>query len=71
MLESEDSWKVKVVVGSTIVGALSGLAAGFLLSRTSEEKGSGPPKIRTSDALRLTVGVIGLVRGIAALGDPD
>lgn len=71
MLESEGNWKIKILVGSTIIGALSGLAAGLLLSRTSDEKGGGPPKIRTADALRLTVGVIGLVRGIAALGDPD
>jgi len=71
MLESEDSWKTKILIGSTVIGALSGLAAGYLLSRTSDEKGGGPPKIKTADALRLSIGVIGLVRGIAALGDPD
>ena len=71
MLESDNNWKVKILVGSTIIGALTGLAAGFLLSRTSDERGGRPPKIKTSDALRLTVGVIGLVRGIAALGNPD
>lgn len=71
MLESDNNWKVKILVASTVIGALSGLAAGYLLSRTSDEKGGQPPKIKTSDALRLTVGVIGLVRGIAALGDPD
>ncbi|UCG24951.1 MAG: hypothetical protein JSW55_02860 [Chloroflexota bacterium] len=71
MLESDNNWKTKILIGSTVIGALSGLAAGFLLSRTSDEQGGGPPKIKTSDALRLAVGVIGLVRGIAALGDPD
>ena len=71
MLESENNWKIKILIGSTVIGALSGLAAGFLLSRTSDEQGGGPPKIKTSDALRLSVGVIGLVRGIAALGNPD
>jgi hypothetical protein len=71
MLENDNNWKTKIIVGSTVIGAVSGLAAGLLLSRTSEEKGSSPPKIQTSDALRLAIGVIGLVRGIAALGDPD
>jgi hypothetical protein len=71
MLESDNNWKIKILIGSTVIGALSGLAAGFLLSRTSDERGGSPPKIKTSDVLRLTVGVIGLVRGIAALGDPD
>ena len=71
MLESDNNWRTKVLVGSTLIGALTGLAAGFLLSRTSEEKGGAPPKIQTTDALRIGVGVIGLIRGIAALGDPD
>jgi hypothetical protein len=71
MSENDNNWKMKVVVGSTILGAISGLAAGFLLSRSAEERGGVPPKIHTADALRLVVAVIGLVRGIAALGDPD
>ena len=71
MLDNDSNWKTKVVVVSTILGAVAGLAAGFLLSRSAEERGDTPPKIRTADALRLVVAVIGLVRGIAALGDND
>ena len=36
MLESNDNWKIKVLVGGTVIGALSGLAAGYLLSRNAE-----------------------------------
>jgi hypothetical protein len=72
MLESSDNnWKVKTLVGSTVLGAVTGLAAGYLLSRNAEEKASSPPKIKTMDVLRLAITVIGVVRGIAALGDPD
>lgn len=71
MLDNDSNWKMKVIVVSTIVGAVTGLAAGFLLSRSAEERGGTPPKIKTADALRLIVGIIGLVRGIAALGDRD
>jgi len=70
MPETDANWKTKIIVGATVIGAVSGLAAGLLLSRTADERSGGPPKLRTSDALRLAVGVIGLVRGIAALGDP-
>lgn len=71
MLESNDNWKAKLLIGGTVIGALTGLAAGYLLSRNAEEKAGAPPKIQTMDVLRLTVGVIGVVRGIAALGDPN
>jgi hypothetical protein len=71
MLESNDNWKVRIILGSTAIGAVTGLAAGYLLSRNSEEKAGTPPKIQTMDALRLAITVIGVVRAIAALGDPD
>lgn len=71
MLESNENWKIRILVGSTVVGAFTGLAAGYLLSRNSEEKNGRPPKIQTMDALRLAIAVIGVIRGIAALGDPD
>jgi hypothetical protein len=71
MNETDNSWKTKVLIVSTVIGAVSGLAAGYLLSKTAEQKQNGPPKIHTTDALKLTVGVLGLVRGIAALGDSD
>ena len=54
-----------------IIATIPALIAGYLLSRAAEERGDGPPKVKTSDALRLAVGIIGLVRGIAALGNPD
>jgi len=71
MNENNSNWKTKVLIVSTLIGAASGLAAGYLLSQTAEQKRSGPPKIQATDGLKLAVGVIGLIRGIAALGDPD
>ncbi len=71
MSENNDNWKTKVLIASTVIGAMSGLAAGYLLNKTAEQKQSGAPRIQTTDALKLAVGVIGLVRGIASLGDPN
>lgn len=71
MLESTENWKVKLIVGSTVIGAITGLAAGYLLSRNAEENAGRAPNIQTMDALRLVISVVGVVRGIAALGDPD
>lgn len=64
-----DSWKTKTYIVGAVGGALIGLATAFLMVRSSGERTGGPPKVSTMDALKVGVGVIGLVRGIAALGD--
>jgi hypothetical protein len=64
----EDNWKPRVLVAGTVIGALTGLAAGYLLSRTAEETGGDPPKISTIDGIKVTIAVIGVVRAIASLG---
>ena len=70
MPESSINWKTKVLIACTVGGALVGLATGFLLSRTAEERGNIPPEITTVDALKSLVAVIGVVRGISSLGSP-
>ena len=69
MPESSDNWKIKVMVGGAVLGAVIGLGTGYLLTRTADETGGEPPKIRTIDGVRIAISVIGLVRGIVALGD--
>jgi len=64
-----DNWKTKVLITGGVLGALAGLSTAYLLARAAEEKGSGPPQISTGDSIKMAVAVIGVVRGIAALGD--
>lgn len=68
MLE-DNKWKTNTLILSAVVGALIGLGTGYLLTRTAEESGGQPPKISTADAIKASLGIIGVVRGIAALGD--
>ncbi|MBK8932947.1 MAG: hypothetical protein IPM76_11650 [Chloroflexi bacterium] len=67
--EGNENWKVKLLVVGTVIGAAIGLGTAYLMARTAEENVGGPPKINTADALRIGINAIGLVRGIAALGD--
>jgi preprotein translocase subunit Sec61beta len=65
--QQDDSWKVKTYLIGGIVGAAIGLATAFLIAHNAEEE-HGPPQIEPTDALKLGVAVIGLMRGFAALG---
>ncbi len=65
--ETTSSWKVKILLIGTALGAAVGLGTAYLLARTAEEAHNGPPQIKTSDALKAGVNIVGVVRGIAAL----
>jgi hypothetical protein len=69
MLEDSNNWKARVLIVGAASGALIGLGTAYLLTRTAEETGSGPPKVKTTDGIKIAIGVIGLIRGIIALGD--
>jgi hypothetical protein len=65
----DESWKVKVLIAGAVVGAAIGVGTAYLLSRTSEEAHGGPPKVNTTDAVKAAIGIVGIMRGIASLGD--
>ena len=68
-IELNKSWKTKTYIIGAVAGALLGVGTAFLLARSSNERTGGPPEVTTMDALKVGVAVIGLVRGIASLGD--
>lgn len=68
-MTTTDSWRTKTLILGGVIGALIGVGTAYLLARTAEESGGGPPKISTGDAIKSAIGVVGLVRGIASLGD--
>ena len=67
--EIDNSWKTKTYIIGAVAGALIGIGTAFLLARSSDERSGGPPEVSTMDALKVGVAVIGLVRGVASLGD--
>ena len=67
--EAQLNWKAKMLIIGAVTGALVGLGTAYLMARTSDENRGGPPEISTMEALRIGINAIGLIRGIAALGD--
>ncbi|HQF70405.1 MAG TPA: hypothetical protein PLH39_03895 [Promineifilum sp.] len=68
-MDDSRDWERRVVVAGGILGAFVGVVTSMLLIRTSREAHAGPPAINTSDAFKVGITAIGLVRSIAALGD--
>ena len=68
-MDASRDWERRVVVAGGILGAFVGVATSLLLIRTSREAHDGPPAINTSDAFKVVITAIGLVRSIAALGE--
>jgi hypothetical protein len=71
MQQSEENanWKIYMLAIGTVMGAVIGGGTAYLMARKAEEKQSGPPKIEITDALRIGINGIGLIRGIVALSD--
>lgn len=62
-------WDTKTMLVGTALGAGLGLLASWLMVRSARDTRGGPPKISSTDALKVGVTTIGLMRAIAALGD--
>lgn len=65
----DDNWKAKTYLIGALIGAGVGLTTAALLAKSSDENLGGPPRISSGDLLKLSIGVLGMMRGIAALGD--
>lgn len=65
------NWKTKFLIVGTLIGALTGAGAAYLLTQNAKKNTAGDemPEISIGEALGIGISVIGIVRGIAALGD--
>lgn len=62
-------WQNRFLIIGAILGAVAGIVSAWMLVQSAEKKHGGPPEISGADMLRSTVGIIGIIRGIASLGD--
>jgi hypothetical protein len=63
------NWKKNLLLMGTVAGALIGAGTAYLLTRSAENNRGGPPEISTKDLLSTGIAIIGVIRGIASLGD--
>lgn len=66
---NRNSWKMQTYLIGALIGLAIGLLTAYFFARASEEQGkTGPSPIRTLDALKLSVSVLGIIRQITDLG---
>ncbi len=58
------NWKAKALIIGSLVGALTGLGATYVMVQRSEE----PPEVGPTDGVKLGLLLLGLVRAIGDLG---
>ena len=64
---TEDSnWKTRTLIVGVLAGALTGLGVAFVLIQRAEQEG-GVVQMRTSDGLKLFMGVLGLLRQVGQI----
>lgn len=60
--------KTRLILGGTLIGAITGLIAAILLTRRAE-KTERETAITSGESLKLGVLIFGLLRAISSLGD--
>ena len=67
-MKNAQSWKTRTMIIGAVVGAITGLAAAMIvIERATQENTT--PKVTAGDGVKLGLGVLGLMRLIADLGD--
>jgi len=60
-MEQNDNWKTKTLIIGTIIGAVAGALASYLLVKRAE--GSGEQvKVNPGEGVQLGLGILGLLR---------
>ena len=63
-------WKTRTYIIGMALGLLLGLLSAYLFVRAADEnsRDKAPKKVRTGDAMKLTISLLTLVRQVAELG---
>ncbi|MHB8134248.1 MAG: hypothetical protein ACYDH1_08505 [Anaerolineaceae bacterium] len=67
-MQQELGWKKKYLLIGGIVGLVSGLFAAFVLIQRAEQR-QMTPKINAGDGVKVGLGVLGVLKLIADLGE--
>jgi hypothetical protein len=66
-MNPDQNWKTRIFIIGSIVGAMAGVGAAFLLVKRAEEEHT-QPRLTAGEGVQLGLGLLGLMRLIASVG---
>lgn len=70
LVEMDTSWTGQVLTLGAVLGALTGLAAAYLLIQRAKKRAE-PPNLNAGEGIKLGLLIFGLLRQVAMLGSGD
>jgi hypothetical protein len=70
LIEVDNAWTAQVLAIGGAIGALTGLAAAYLMVQRSKKLGERPT-LELGEGIKLGVLVFGLLRSVAVLGERE
>ncbi len=67
-MDQLNNWKTKTIAIGALAGVILGIAAAMIVVERAEREGT-EPSMTAGDGVRLGLGVLGLMRLIADMGD--
>ena len=68
-MEQFNEWKTRVLLLGGLLGAVTGVAAAYMIVKQAEEKGE-IPQLGAGEGVRIGMSVMGLIRRISSLSGP-
>ncbi len=65
-----NNWKTRTMILATVIGAIAGAAAGYVVVRRNDEL-NRTPQLTPGDGLKLGLGVLGLIRLVSEFTDDE
>ena len=67
-MDSDNNWKSRTLLTGTLLGALAGLGAAYLILQRAEREGRNP-EMTAGEGVKLGLLVLGMLRQIGQLGE--
>ncbi len=67
-MDENQSWKMKTFIIGAIIGTLTGVGAAYMIIQRAQSENT-QPRLTTGEGIKIGLGVLGLLRLVAEIGN--